>query len=166
MGVAVVARGKLSMKNLGRSVSLRHVRAFVEVGELGSFTAAADTLAISQPALTTTINQLERLLGVTLFMRTTRRVELTDVGNEFLPVARRLVSDYDSAINAVHEAGQRRDGQVKIAVLPSLAITILPRAIELFAEKQPQIKVQVRDDNAKGVHRLGDDILPQDGAQG
>ena len=141
------------VKNLGRSVSLRHVRAFVEVGEQGSFTGAADRLAISQPALTTTINQLEDLLGARLFIRTTRRVELTDVGNDFLPVARGIVSDFDRAITAVHEAGKRHSGVVNIAVLPSLAITILPRAIELFAGDQPRIKIHIRDDNAKGVHR-------------
>ncbi len=141
------------VKNLGRSVSLRHVRAFVAVGEQGSFTGAADRLAISQPALTSTINQMEDLLGVKLFIRTTRRVELTEIGNDFLPVAQGIVGNYDRAITAVHEAGKRRSGQVKIAVLPSLAITILPRAIELFAQEQSRIKVQVRDDNAKGVHR-------------
>ncbi len=141
------------VKNLGRSVSIRHVRAFIEIGEQGSFTTAADKLAISQPALTTTISQLEDLLGVTLFIRTTRRVELTNVGKDFLPIAQRLIFDFDRAINAVHEVGRRSRGQVKIAVLPSLAITILPRVIELFAADHPNVKVQIRDDNAKGVHR-------------
>jgi len=71
------------VKNLGKSVALRHVRAFIEVAEQGSFTAAANDLAISQPALTTTINQLEDLFEVQLFIRTTRRVELTTVGSYY-----------------------------------------------------------------------------------
>ena len=141
------------VKNLGRSISLRHVRAFLEVGELGSFTAAADRLAISQPALTTTINQMEDLLGVALLKRTTRRVELTDIGADFLPIARDIVSDFDRAINAVHAAGERGRHRVNIAVLPSLAMTILPQAMRQFSESHPGIKVVVKDDNAKGVHR-------------
>lgn len=132
---------------------MRHVRAFLEVAEQGSFVAAADRLAISQPALTTTIIQMEDLLGVALFIRTTRRVELTMIGAEFLPIARNIVSDFDLAINAVHAAGERGSRQVNIAALPSLAITILPQAIKRFAEFQPGIKVHIKDDNAKGVHR-------------
>ncbi len=125
----------------------------MEVGGQRSFTAAADRLAISQPALTNTINQLEQRLGVELIIRTTRRVELTEVGNEFLPVARSLISDFDRALKAVHEAGKRRSGHVTVAVLPSLAIAVLPRVLESFAGAQPTIKIQIRDDNAKGVHR-------------
>lgn len=132
---------------------MRHVRAFLEVGEQCSFTAAADRLAISQSALTTTINQMENLLGVALFIRTTRRVELTKIGADFMPIARTIVSDFDSAINAVHEAGERGSRQVHIAAVPSLMMTILPQAIKRFSELHPDIKVQIRDDNARGVHR-------------
>lgn len=141
------------VKNFGRTISLRHVRAFLEVGEQGSFTVAADRLAISQPALTTTINQMEERLGVALLKRTTRRVELTKIGADFLPVARYIVSDFDRAINAVQAAGERGRHHVAIAVLPSLAMTILPQAIKRFAESHGGIKVDIKDDNAKGVHR-------------
>ncbi len=140
-------------KNLGKSVTLRHVRAFVEVADQSSFTAAADILAISQPALTTTINQLENLFERSLFIRTTRSVKLTDIAKDFLPIAKKLVADFDREINAVYEAGKRSSGQVKIAVLPSLAINILPKAIKLFSEIHPNINVHVRDDNAKGVYQ-------------
>jgi DNA-binding transcriptional LysR family regulator len=141
------------IKNLGKSVTIRHVRAFIEVAEQGRFTAAADVLAISQPALTTTINQLEDLLEVLLFIRTTRNVQLTDIGKEFLPVAQNIVTSFDREIYAVYIAGKRSAGEVKIAVLPSLAISIIPRAIEQFSEAHLQIRVHVRDDNAKGVHQ-------------
>ena len=59
------------------SLTLRHVRAFVEVAHHGSFRRAAEKLFLSQPALTITINQLEDMVGVSLFNRTTRRVILT-----------------------------------------------------------------------------------------
>ncbi len=140
-------------KNLGKSIALRHIRAFIEIAEQGRFNAAADILAISQPALTTTINQLEGLLEVQLFIRTTRRVELTDIGKKFLPVAKSIVMNFDREIKAVHEAGKRSLSLVKIAVLPSLAMSIIPNALKLFTEEQPGIKVNVRDDNSKGVHQ-------------
>ncbi len=134
-------------------MALRHVRAFIEVADQGSFTAAADILAISQPALTTTINQLENLLEIPLFIRTTRSVELTDIAKNFLPIAKKMVGNFDREINLVHELGKRSDGYVKIAVLPSLAISIIPKAVKLFSETYPSINVHIRDDNAKGVHQ-------------
>ncbi len=139
--------------NLSKSISLRHIRAFIEVAEQGRFTAAANILAISQPALTTTINQLEDLLEVQLFLRTTRRVELTDIGKDFLPAAKSIVIDFDREIKAVHEAGKRSVSLVKVAVLPSLAMSIIPNALKLFAEEQPGVKVNIRDDNSKGIHQ-------------
>lgn len=63
-------------------VEIRHLRAFVAVSEAGTFTAAARRLLITQPALTR-IQQLERILGVTLIKRTSRSVELTQAGHTF-----------------------------------------------------------------------------------
>ena len=140
-------------KNLAKSVAMRHICAFIEVAKQGNFTVAADILAISQPALTNTINQLEDLLEVPLFIRTTRRVELTDIGKDFLPAAQTLVDDFNREIKTVYEAGKRGGRLVKIAVLPSLAMSIMPNALQKFADVQPNMKVTIRDDNAKGVYQ-------------
>jgi DNA-binding transcriptional LysR family regulator len=138
---------------VSRVINLRHLRAFVEVAQRGSFTQAADRLAISQPALTITIHQLEELTGVELFIRTTRKVSLSPDGEEFLPTAKRLIEDFDNAITSLCCSAERRSGVVNIAVLPSIAIKLLPRIIENFKQSNPDIKVQLRDDNARGVHR-------------
>ncbi|MEH6575557.1 MAG: LysR substrate-binding domain-containing protein [Amphritea sp.] len=139
--------------NISRVLNLRHLRAFVEVAHQGNFTRAADKLSISQPALTITIHQLEDLIGVELFRRTTRKVTLAPDGEDFLPTAERLIEDFEKAILAVHATAKRRSGVVDIAVLPSVAVRLLPRAIASFSESNPSIKVNLRDDNARGVHR-------------
>ena len=139
--------------NISRVLNLRHLRAFVEVAHQGSFTRAADKLAISQPALTITIHQLEDLIGVELFKRTTRKVSLAPDGEDFLATAERLIEDFENAILAVHASAKRRSGVVDIAVLPSIAVRLLPRAIESFKQSTPSIKVNLKDDNARGVHR-------------
>ncbi len=139
--------------SISRVLNLRHLRAFVEVAHQGNFTRAADKLAISQPALTITIHQLEDLIGVELFKRTTRKVSLAPDGEEFLPTAERLIEDFENAILSVHASARRRSGVVDIAVLPSIAVRLLPRAIESFRQSTPSIKVSLRDDNARGVHR-------------
>jgi DNA-binding transcriptional LysR family regulator len=84
-------------------VELRHLRAFVAVARSQSFTRAAEQLLITQPALTRTIQQLENALQVTLLGRTSRHVELTDVGREFYVNAQRLLADLDVALASVQQ---------------------------------------------------------------
>jgi len=134
-------------------LALRHIRAFVEVAHQGSFRRAAEKLFVSQPALTITISQLEELVGVRLLHRTTRRVNLTIDGEDFLPIAERLVADFDRAISDLKVSAKRRGGQVAIAVLPSLTINLLPGILARFKNANPGIRVILRDDNARGVQR-------------
>lgn len=141
------------MDTVSRSITLRHVRAFVAVAREGSFTGAAARISISQPGLTNTINQFESLLGVTLFSRTTRRVELTPDGQEFLPVAERLVADFDRAIAALRNSARRRGGSVEVAVLPSLAVNLLPTIVRDFNATTPSIRIRLKDDNGRGIYR-------------
>jgi DNA-binding transcriptional LysR family regulator len=82
-------------------VELRHLRAFVAVARLSSFTRAAQQLLITQPALTRTIQQLENAVQVTLLDRTSRHVELTPAGQEFLGPAERVLTSLDVALASV-----------------------------------------------------------------
>jgi len=84
-------------------VELRHLRAFVEVARQQSFTRAAEKLTITQPALTRTVQQLETTLRVRLFNRSSRYVELTNVGNSFLAQVERVLNELDRAVSALSE---------------------------------------------------------------
>jgi DNA-binding transcriptional LysR family regulator len=81
-------------------VELRHLRAFTAVADHRSFTAASRELLIGQPALTRTVQQLEAALGVRLLRRTSRSVQLTDVGQDFLDRTRAVLADLDRAVLA------------------------------------------------------------------
>ncbi len=91
-------------------VELRHLRAFVAVARLSSFTQAAEQLLITQPALSRTIQQLEAALQVVLLDRTSRRVGLTAAGREFLGHAERVLADLDAASSAFSQAAKARFG--------------------------------------------------------
>lgn len=125
----------------------------MEVARQGSFTRAAEKLGLSQPALTITINQLEDLTGVKLFHRTTRQVKATADGENFLPIAERLVEDFDRAISDLKVAAERQSGQVAIAVLPSLTINVFPDIFGKIKHAHPETRILLRDDNARGVQR-------------
>ncbi|MEX3010720.1 LysR family transcriptional regulator [Hoeflea sp. TYP-13] len=135
------------------AVNMRHLRAFIAVAREGSFTRAAEHLLLSQSALTVTIRQLEEQLGVSLFNRTTRQVILTADGENFLSSAEEVVDKFDEAIIGVRQSAAQRGGQVSIAVLPSIAIRLLPEIVQGFHDAHPDIRVTLRDDNGRGVHR-------------
>lgn len=133
------------------NVTLRQFQAFVEVARQGSFTRAANQLLVSQPALTVTIKEFEDALGVRLFDRTTRRVQLTGEGADFLPVAERLLADVRTAVDDVRAVAQRRRGRVSLAALPSVAMDILPEVLGRYTAAYPAISVHLHDANASSV---------------
>jgi LysR family transcriptional regulator, carnitine catabolism transcriptional activator len=134
-------------------VTLRQIRAFIAVAKIGSFTRAADTIGLSQPALTACIRQLEDQLGVPLFDRTTRHVELTMFGSDFLPSAERIVRELDSAMMSLKAIGAGQSGRVSMASIGSIASSLLPRALASFKEKYPLVGVDVSEDHSEGVRR-------------
>lgn len=127
------------------SVNLRHLEAFVAVARLCSFTRAARLLNVSQPALTVQIRQLEETLTVRLLDRNTRSVRLTRVGEELAPVFERLLAEIDGVVAGAKELSSVSKGVVRVAALPSIAATLLPRVIAAFRKQHPGVSVVVRD---------------------
>ncbi len=96
--------------NAGSRVELRHLRAFEAVARLASFTRAAGELSITQPALTRTIQQLEDALGVALLDRSSRHVETTEAGQEFLSHVERALAELERGFAAVQRQASIRLG--------------------------------------------------------
>ncbi|MFL5826201.1 MAG: LysR family transcriptional regulator [Thermoleophilaceae bacterium] len=111
------------------SPELRHLRYFVALAEELNFTRAAERLHVAQQTLSSTIQQLERELGVQLFERTTRKVEVTDAGQ-------RLLQDAGAALGAVESAWRhaRGDGDGTAEVRVAYSRTIGPRAVPALHE--------------------------------
>lgn len=124
---------------------LRHLRAFAAVAREGGFTRAARRLRSTQPALTLLVRQLEEALGARLFDRDTRNVRLTATGAQLLPAVERLLADLEATIGGVREAVARARGRVVVAVLPSIASSLLPAAIAAVRAANPEVEVAVRD---------------------
>ena len=98
------------------NVSLRQLRAFVAVAHSGSFTDAAASLHITQSALSGLIKELESALGVQVVQRSTRKVQLSAIGAEFLPLAARILQDLDGALQAIVDLKSLKSGVVRVAV--------------------------------------------------
>ena len=127
------------------SITLKQVTAFLAVAEAGNFTLAAERLKMAQPGLSQSIRELEAELGLRLFDRTTRRVELTTAGREFRNASSRIISDLDFAVQNVRDLASRKRGRIVIAAPPLLAANALPAAILEFAALYPDIQVALVD---------------------
>ncbi len=125
------------------------------VAKEGSFNRAAEKLSRTQPAITLAVKQLEEFIGLKLIERTTRSVSTTTEGENFLPIAERLVRDFDAAIHDLRATSERRSGHVSMAVVPSVATNLLPEIIKTFAAEFPGINLHLDDDSSRGVqHRV------------
>ncbi|TQL70003.1 DNA-binding transcriptional LysR family regulator [Nocardioides albertanoniae] len=126
-------------------LSLRHLRVVLAVAEAGGYTPAARDLHVAQSSLSRTVQEVEQRIGVPIFERTTRRVRPTLEGEEFVATARRLVAEFDTALNHFegYLAGTR--GAVSVAALPSLAGSMLPPVLAEFRRGQPEVAVSVKD---------------------
>lgn len=133
------------------NISLKQIKAFIAIAETGSFTEACALLHLSQPALSISIKNLEEELGGKLIARTTRALGLTPEGEVFLPVARRLLADWDSALGDVHSLFAKQRGKLKIAAMPSFATSQLPPILKRFHDQYPNISVSVDDVVAEDV---------------
>lgn len=134
------------------SGTLRQVRAFLAVARLGSFTRAARELHLSQPALTVQIRQLESHLGLRLFDRNTRSVEITRSGRDLALKLERLQDEFDAALGEAREIALGHQGLVRLACLQSFASTVLPHAVARFQRGHPRITFSIKD--ASGSHTL------------
>lgn len=127
------------------NITLRQLRAFCAVVECGSFTRAAQDLSVTQSALSGLIRELEQGLGAQVLYRSTRRVNVSDGGREFYPLACKVLQDLDGALEAMADLKALRKGVVRLAVPQLLACTLLPDAMAGFAARYPEVQVRLND---------------------
>lgn len=124
-------------------IRLRHLHTFVAVAQQGTLGRASETLNLSQPALSKTLNELEQLTGTRLFERGRLGAQLTLVGEQFLTHAVKVLD----ALNTAGQALNRKEGLnsdiVRIGALPTAALGILPSVIGQFHQQQKDITLQV-----------------------
>ncbi|MDT8893760.1 LysR family transcriptional regulator [Halomonas sp. I1] len=126
-------------------MTVKQLRAFLAVAQTLSFTQACERLHLSQPALSLTIKGLEDTLGGRLLNRSTRSVRLTPEGETLLPLAKRLLADWDNTEEMLRQRFTLRLGSVAVAAMPSFAGNQLPALLASFRQRHPGINVTVHD---------------------
>jgi DNA-binding transcriptional LysR family regulator len=140
-------------------MELRHLRYFVTVAEEGHITRAAERLGMQQPPLSQQIQGLERELGVQLFRRKPRGVELTDAGRAMLADARSILAHVDHALATTRRTARGEQGTIAIGFTSSAPFhPFVPRVIRAFREAYPLVSLSLDE---SGTIELIDNIRHQ-----
>jgi aminoethylphosphonate catabolism LysR family transcriptional regulator len=127
---------------------LTQLRSFHAVATTGSFTAAAQSLHVSQPTVTTQVGQLEALYKVELFHRMGRRVRLTEIGERLLPLSRQIFGLEAEAVQLLRESGELRSGELRVAAVGPSHVT---KMLVAFNRRYPGVKIAVTTGNSQQV---------------
>ncbi|ELY20729.1 LysR family transcriptional regulator [Vreelandella titanicae] len=134
--------------------SIQQLRVFVAVAHSRSLAEASERVHLSQPAISIALRKLEENVGGALFSRTTRQLALTPEGEAFLPVAVRLLNDWNEAFEDLNDQFSKQRGKVTVAALPTLAAGLFPRVIKLFHEAYPRINLSLHDVLADQINQM------------
>jgi DNA-binding transcriptional LysR family regulator len=132
-------------------LSLQQIRCFCAALELGSFTAAADALRVSQPAVAEQIRKLEQALGADLFVRAGRGVVATDAGRAFAAHAARSLRAVEEAAESVGELTELRGGTVAVGVFGEPSAWRLDEVIAGFLHAHPDVSVRLVGSNSSAI---------------
>jgi DNA-binding transcriptional LysR family regulator len=126
-------------------MELRQLRYFVEISDRGSFTKAAETLAIAQPALSAQVHKLEAEFEAPLFVRTPRGIVLTDVGRIVYEQARRTLDAADATVRSAHLAADASNARLVVGFTRIFPFLPIGRTVRRIRRDRPKVKVELRE---------------------
>ncbi|TEB12640.1 HTH-type transcriptional regulator CynR [Pelotomaculum sp. FP] len=115
------------------------------VAKYNGFTRAAEEIKTSQSSLSQQISKLENELGISLFARTTRSVQLTPAGKEFLTHAKRIMSEVIEARRCIHEYVSFEKGHISVGVIPIIGHYRIPNLLSSFKNNYPRVTMSLRE---------------------
>ncbi|MEJ6393867.1 LysR substrate-binding domain-containing protein [Gymnodinialimonas sp. 2305UL16-5] len=126
-------------------LTLKHLRYFEALARHQHFGRAAESCAISQPALSLQIKELEGMLGAPLVERASRQIRLTSLGEDFAERARKILLEVDELDDLVRAAHGPISGRLRIGVIPTVAPYLLPQIITALTARFPALELQPRE---------------------
>ncbi|WP_199909947.1 cidABC operon transcriptional activator CidR [Paenibacillus sp. CAA11] len=132
-------------------MDIRQLQYLVEVARLKSFTKAAESLFITQPTISKTIRLMEEELGVQLFDRLGKRIELTDAGKIIVEQAHTILTSFQNLSAELDDLRNLKRGHIRIGLPPMVGSSFFPKVIGQFHQRYPDITIQLFEDGAKKV---------------
>ena len=133
-------------------MELRQLQYFLAVAEELNFGRAAARLQIAQPPLSRQIRAFEQELGVELFRRTKRRVELTEAGRVFLEEARQILSQVEQGVRVAQRASRGEIGRLVVGFEGSSTYDVIPVSLKVYRERFPEVDLVVYASDYRGAN--------------
>jgi DNA-binding transcriptional LysR family regulator len=133
-------------------MEIRQLRAFIAIAELGTFTAGALRVHVTQAAISMQIRQLENELGAKLFVRAPRRVMLTEAGEQLLHRARQILRDHDAALDEIAELTGAERGRLRIGSASAMVTTdVLPKLLNEVRKQHARAEITVASGTSEAL---------------
>jgi DNA-binding transcriptional LysR family regulator len=129
-------------------MTLQQLSYFLAAARLGSFSAAADELRLTQPGVSDQVRRLERELGMPLFTRVGRGLVLTPAGRTFQPYAEHVLAAVSRAAASVHEVRTLEGGQLTFGLFRNADYFLLPRLVDEFHRRHPRVRLRLVGQNS------------------
>lgn len=127
------------------NVTPRQLRIFLALAQSLNFSRTAEQFFVTQPSLSKAVKDLEAELGIALFERSTRNVRLTPAGEQLVPMARRVVGEFDTGLQHMQTRAEQEAHRLSVAALPSLANVLLPGVCAALEARHPHAQITVHD---------------------
>jgi len=138
---------------MNHKIEIRHLKCFLATAEELHITRAAERLDISQPTLSQTIRDLERIIGIPLFDRVGRRIRLTVAGNSFRISANRILEDINRTFDMISDLRGGRGGVLRIGAVPVLAEAVLPPLVAAYHREFPEVQLTIENNSSQRIEQ-------------
>ncbi|MFA9557568.1 LysR family transcriptional regulator [Evansella sp. AB-rgal1] len=132
-------------------MDIKHIEAFIQVANTGSFSKAAENLYLSQPSISSRIKTLENEIGYHLFDRTNKAIALNHAGRAFLPYAEEVIRNFQEGKLSVHNMKNSFAGELEFATVNIASYYLLPQITKKFYKQYPNIKLGIHTTSSPRV---------------
>jgi len=138
-------------------MTLTQLKYTLAVAEYGNFTTASEKCFVTQPTLSMQVQKLEEELGVTIFNRSTKPLQVTDVGEKVLFQARKIVEESSRMNDVISEEKGIIGGTLKVGIIPTVSSTLLPLFLNIFIKKHKNVELKIEEYNTDTLSKKLED---------
>ena len=141
-------------------MTITQLKYTLAVAEFGNFTTASEKCFVTQPTLSMQVQKLEEELGVTIFNRSTKPLQVTEVGEKVLNQARKIIEESSRMNDVISEEKGVIGGTLKVGIIPTVTSTLLPLFLNIFTKKHKNVDLKIEEFNTETiVQKLEDNSI-------
>ena len=138
-------------------MTITQLKYTLAVAEHGNFTTASDKCFVTQPTLSMQVQKLEEELGVVIFNRSTKPLQVTDIGKKVLFQAKKIVEESSRMNDVVSEEKGIIGGTLKVGIIPTVSSTLLPLFLNIFLKKHKNVELKIEEFNTETISQKLED---------